>query len=352
MATGDDRFFGRSGPHSLAAIASAAQGSAPTSDVMFVGIGPLQTAGPLEVSFLDNRRYGMALQETRAGAVIVHPDMAMRVPAGTIAITTPRPYEAWARVAALFHPLPPAMPGIHPTAIVDPAAEVHGEAQVGPYCVIAAGATVGARSVLSAFVHVGKGVSIGADCRIGAHASLSHAILGDRVMVYVGVRIGQEGFGFAATKSGTLSVPQLGRVLIGDDVEIGANTTIDRGSAADTVIGSGTRIDNLVQLAHNVRVGRCCIIVAQAGIAGSTVIGDFVQIGGQAAIGGHLTVGAGAKIGAQAGVISDVAPGEFLVGSPAQPRREFFRQVAILKRLMSRRLGRKRASPPSGSSTD
>jgi UDP-3-O-[3-hydroxymyristoyl] glucosamine N-acyltransferase len=193
-------------------------------------------------------------------------------------------------------------------------------------------------------------VSIGADCRIAAHASLSHAIVGNRVVVYVGARIGQEGFGFASTDSGFLSVPQLGRVLIDDDVEIGANTTVDRGSAGDTIVGKGTRIDNLVQLAHNVRIGRCCVIAAQAGIAGSTTLGDFVQVGGQAAIAGHLTIGQGAKIGAQAGVISDVEAGEFLVGSPAQPRREFFRQIATLRRLMARPL-RKKTSPSSDGPT-
>jgi UDP-3-O-[3-hydroxymyristoyl] glucosamine N-acyltransferase len=296
------------------------------------------------VSFLDNRRYGPALEQTKAGAVIVHPDMAARVPTDTIAIVTLQPYAAWARVAALFHPLPPSTPGIHPSAIVDPTAEIHAEAQVGPYCVIEARASIGARCVLGAFVSIGKGVSIGADCRIAAHVSLSHAIIGERVVIYVGGRIGQEGFGFASTKSGFVSVPQLGRVLIEDDVEIGANTTIDRGSAGDTVVGRGTRIDNLVQIAHNVRIGRCCVIVAQAGIAGSTTIEDFVQVGGQAAIAGHLTVGQGTKIGAQAGVISDVAAGQFLVGSPAQPRRDFFRQVALLKRMMIRRLDKGKGS--------
>lgn len=350
MPTGDDRFFKRSGPHSLALVVATAQGSAPPGDLMLVGIGPLQTAGPLEVSFLDNRRYGQTLQQTRAGAVILHPDMAVRVPIGTVAIVTARPYEAWARVAALFHPLPPVTPGIHPTAMIDPTSEVHSEAQIGPFCVIEACATIGAGTVLGAFVSVGKGVSIGVDCRIAAHASLSHAIVGNRVVVYVGARIGQEGFGFASTDSGFLSVPQLGRVLIDDDVEIGANTTVDRGSAGDTIVGKGTRIDNLVQLAHNVRIGRCCVIAAQAGIAGSTTLGDFVQVGGQAAIAGHLTIGQGAKIGAQAGVISDVEAGEFLVGSPAQPRREFFRQIATLRRLMARPL-RKKTSPSSDGPT-
>jgi UDP-3-O-[3-hydroxymyristoyl] glucosamine N-acyltransferase len=185
-------------------------------------------------------------------------------------------------------------------------------------------------------VSIGKGVTIGPDCRIGAHASLSHAILGSRVYIYPGARIGQEGFSFASTEAGFLSIPQLGRVIVEDDVEVGANTTIDRGSTRDTVIGAGTRLDNLVQIGHNVRVGRCCVIVAQVGIAGSTTLEDFVQVGGQAAMAGHLLIGRGAQIGAQAGVIADAPAGSVLLGSPAQPRQDFFRQVATLRRMVQK----------------
>jgi UDP-3-O-[3-hydroxymyristoyl] glucosamine N-acyltransferase len=179
-------------------------------------------------------------------------------------------------------------------------------------------------------------VTIGRDCRIGAHASLSHALLGERVFIYPGARIGQEGFSFATTKVGFLSIPQLGRVIVEDDVEVGANTTIDRGSTRDTIIGAGSRLDNLVQIGHNVRLGRCCVIVAQVGIAGSTILEHVVQVGGQAAMAGHLRIGPGAQIGAQAGVISDVSAGAVLLGSPAQPRTEFFRQVAALKRMVQK----------------
>ena len=174
---------------------------------------------------------------------------------------------------------------------------------------VEAGAEIGPGCRVGPFVSVGQGVTIGADCRIGAHASLSHAMLGARVYIYPGARIGQEGFSFAVTETGFLSIPQLGRVVIGDDVEVGANTTIDRGSTRDTIIGAGSRLDNLVQIGHNVRLGRCCVIVAQVGIAGSTVLEDFVQVGGQAAMAGHVHIGQGAQIGAQAGVISDVPRG-------------------------------------------
>jgi UDP-3-O-[3-hydroxymyristoyl] glucosamine N-acyltransferase len=216
---------------------------------------------------------------------------------------------------------------------VDDDARVHPSAEIGPYVVVEAGAEIGPRCRIGTFVSIGRSVTLGADCRIGAHASLSHSLLGSRVYIYPGARIGQEGFSFAATKSGFLSIPQLGRVIIEDDVEVGANSTIDRGSTQDTVIGAGSRLDNLVQIGHNVRLGRCCVIVAQVGIAGSTVLEDFVQVGGQAAMAGHLHIGEGAQIGAQAGVINDVAAGAILLGSPAQPRTEFLRQVATLKRV-------------------
>jgi len=274
-----------------------------------------------------------------AGAVIVHPQMQDRVPLGSIAIITAAVYEGWARVAALFHPTPPPRPGIHPSAIVHPGAQVDVSAEIGAYTVIEDSAEIGPGCRIGSFVSIGAGVRLGRDCRVDTHASLSHALLGSRVYVYPGARLGQEGFSFAPTKTGFLSIPQLGRVIVEDDVEIGANSTVDRGSTRDTIIGAGTRIDNLVQIGHNVRLGRCCVIVAQVGIAGSTIVEDFVQVGGQAAMTGHLRIGQGSQIGAQAGVISDAPPGSVLLGSPAQPRAEFFRQVATLKRMSRRQKG-------------
>ena len=347
---GDPRFFARSGPHPLSAVAAAAGRVGMAGDVMLTGPAPLHLAGPGEVSFLDNRRYLPALKATRAGAVIVHPDMAGHVPAGCVAIVTKDPYLGWARVAALFFPLPPAQPGVHGAAVVDPAASVDPAAEVGPLAVIGAGAVIGARCRIGAGAVIGAGVVLGADCRIGAGASVSHAILGARVYVYPGARIGQEGFGFAFGPHGPETVPQLGSVIIEDDVEIGANSCIDRGSAQDTVIGAGTRIDNLVQIGHNVKIGRCCVIVAQVGISGSTVVEDFVMLGGQAGLAGHLTVGTKARIGAQAGVIGDVPAGAEWVGSPAMPARSMFRQVALLKRLAVRPPADPASSSPSSES--
>lgn len=330
---GSGRFFRRNGPHTLAVFVSTARGVADERELLLEGVAPLQTAGPSEVSFLDNRRYASALDQTSAGAVVVHPDMASRVPTTTVAILTSEPYAAWARVAALFYPVPPPSPGIHPSAIVADGAFIDPSAEVGPLSVIETRAEIGPCCQIGPCAVIGSGVTIGRDCRIGAHVSLSHALLGARVYVYPGARIGQEGFGFASTKDGFLSVPQLGRVILEDDVEVGANTTIDRGSSRDTVIGAGSRLDNLVQIGHNVILGRCCVIVAQVGISGSTVLEDFVRVGGQAAMAGHLRIGQGAEIGPQAGVISDMAPGAKVLGSPAQPKKDFFRQIATLKKM-------------------
>jgi len=338
---GDPRFFARSGPHALEAVLAAVGGDAraddaPPGGLVLHGIAPLQSATPDTVSFLDNRRYLDALKATRAGAVLVHPALAAHVPAGTVAIRTPQPYLAWAHVAALFHPAPPVRPGIHPAAVVDPAARVDPTAEIGPLAVVEAGAEIGPRCRIGPLAVVGAGVVLGPDCRVGASASISHALVGARVFFYPGSRVGQEGFGFAPSPSGFTTVPQLGRVLIGDDVEVGANSTIDRGSSQDTVIGAGTRIDNLVQIGHNVRLGRCCVIVAQSGISGSAVLGDFVQLGGQAGIAGHLSIGDGARIGAQSGVMDDVDAKAEVVGAPARPARQFFRDYATMRRIVAR----------------
>jgi UDP-3-O-[3-hydroxymyristoyl] glucosamine N-acyltransferase len=192
--------------------------------------------------------------------------------------------------------------------------------------------TIGAHGRIGAMVVIGDGVQIGRHVRIGPHASLSHALVGDRVYIYPGVRIGQDGFGFAVTPDGFFTVPQLGRVVIEDDVEIGANSTIDRGALEDTVIGAGTRIDNLVQIGHNVRIGRSCVIVAQVGISGSVILEDHVVLAGQVGVAGHLRIGTGSRIGAKSGVIADVPPRSELAGAPAQPAKTFFRELATIRR--------------------
>lgn len=329
---GDARFFQRTGPHSLEVIASVLGIESPAR-TLISDVAPLQNAGPDDVSFLDNRRYASFLAQTKAGAVILHPDFADKVPAGCVALAVPEPYVGWAKVAALFYPFPEAKAGRHPSAIIDPDAAIHPSVEIGPGAVISAGVEIGAGSFIGALTYVAPGVVIGKNCTIHAQVTLSHAILGDRVVIYPGARIGQDGFGFAMSKTGFYPVPQLGRVLIGDGVEIGANTTIDRGSAQDTVIGAGVHIDNLVQVGHNVKIGAYSVLVAQAGISGSTQIGQGVMIAGQAGLSGHLTIGDGARIGAQAGVIQNIAAGEEVMGTPARNVKKHFREVLTLRKL-------------------
>jgi UDP-3-O-[3-hydroxymyristoyl] glucosamine N-acyltransferase len=334
---GDPRFFHGRGPLTLADVAAAAGARLPdgaAGESMIRRPATLDAAGPDSVSFLENARYAEALASSRAGACLVRAADAPKAPPGMVALVCAQPYLAWARVLALFFPEPEMAEGS-----IDAGASVHPSAILGPGVRIAAGAVVSARAVLGRGsvicenAVIGEGVVLGAGCRIGALASLSHAILGDRVAIGPGARIGHAGFGFAPGPAGFESVPQLGRVLIGDDADIGANTTIDRGSGQDTIVGAGTRIDNLVQIGHNVRIGRRCVIVAQAGVSGSAVIGDGAMLGGQAGITGHLTIGAGARIGAQAGVMGDVPARADYIGSPAQPARQMWRTIAALNRL-------------------
>ncbi len=336
---GDERFFLCTGPHRIADIATLLGIEADAPERLMSGVAPLHSAGPQDVSFLDNRRYAGLLAETKAGAVILHPDFVEKLPNGCIALATTEPYVGWAKVSALFFPPPVPAAGAHPTAVIDPSAIIDPTAEIGPGAVIGAGAHIGAGTSIGPLTYIAPGVVIGKNCRIHAQVTLSHAVLGDRVVIYPGARIGQDGFGFAISESGFTPVPQLGRVLIGEGAEIGANTTIDRGSAQDTVIGPGVHIDNLVQIGHNVNIGAFSVVIAQAGISGSTQIGQGVMIAAQAGLTGHLKIGDKARIGAQSGVMQDVPPGEEVLGAPAQNAKSFFREVVTLRKLA--RPGRK-----------
>ena len=208
---GDPTFFQRGGPFALAAVADAARGKAEPAKLMLTGIAPLQVAGPTEVSFLDNRKFVKALAASKAGAVLVRPEFADKVPAGCVAILCEQPHASWARVASLFFPIPPAKAGIHPSAVVAASANVDPSAEVGPFVVVGENAVIGPRCRVAPFALIGDGVVMGRDCRIGPHVSVTHAILGDRVVLFPGARIGQDGFGFAISPEGFLSIPQIGR---------------------------------------------------------------------------------------------------------------------------------------------
>lgn len=338
----DPRFFERAGPFTLgelaarcgAKLADSAQAERVVSDV-----APLDQAGPEHLAFLDNPKYADSFAATRAGACILHEKHASLAPAGVVLLLSPKPYHCYARAAQAFYPLPRPAAGIHSSAIIDPAAKLGAGVAVAPGVVIEPGAVIGQGSVIGAGSVVGHNVVLGAECRVGANVTLTHCLIGDRVTLHPGVRIGQDGFGFAPDPTGHVKVPQLGRVVVGDDCEIGANSTIDRGAGPDTVIGPGCWIDNLVQIGHNVTLGRGCIIVAQAGIAGSTQLGDFVVLAAQSGIAGHLKIGTGARIGAKSGVMTDIPAGDSYFGIPATKVKEYFRQVAILRRLAQKKGG-------------
>lgn len=316
----DSRFFTRSGPFSLTQLAGLTgallEGAAAAREMH--DVAPLETAAADHLSFFDNVKYLDAFSTSKAGACFVRPRFVGQAPEGMALLVTDEPYTAYAKAAQLFYP-DTFEPYISAHAHIAPSA------QLGEGCRIEAGAWIG------------EGVVIGKGCRIGANTTISHAIIGDHVQIHRGVHIGTDGFGYAPSEHGLIKVPQLGRVIIGDGVEIGSNTCIDRGSGPDTVIGTGAKIDNLVQIGHNCTIGAYAVIVSQVGIAGSAHIGDGVQIGGQTGISGHITIGPRARIAAQSGVMRDIPTGETFGGSPAVPVKEWHRQTAALAQLTKRK---------------
>lgn len=342
----DPRFFESSGPFALADIATAVGAQLdPGADASMrvADIAPLDAAGPLELSFLDNPKYITSFGRTRAGACIIGHRHRMRAPEAVSLLLSDDPYRAFAEAAHLFYPGAATALTLTPSSAEGPSHAIDPSAKLGAGVVIESGAVIGAKAeigdgtVIGPGTVIGKGVAIGRGSWIGPNVTIAYALLGDEVVVHAGARIGQEGFGFARGETGHVKVPQLGRVIIQDRVEIGANVTVDRGSGPDTVIGEGTKIDNLVQVAHNVQIGRHCLIAAECGISGSTIIGDHVAMGGQVGIIGHLHIGDGAQFAAGSLVLQDVpARGEY-GGYPAKPKWAWLRESVTLGRLAKRR---------------
>lgn len=332
----DPRFFYKAELLSLEKLAELSGANLIHGEKEFIpeDLAPLDTAGPQDLSFLDNVRYKNQFRSSKAGACFVSEDMAKDAPEGMALLISPFPYKSYALAAQALYPEARPEPHISQMANVDPDAKIGHGCVIGNNAVIGAGTELGEGCWIEANTVIGDNVKLGANCRIGANSTVSHALIGDNVRLYPGCRVGQDGFGFAIDPKGHVKVPQLGRVIIEDSVEIGANTCIDRGAGPDTVIGQGTWIDNLVQIAHNVHIGKGCVIVAQVGISGSTVVEDYVVLAGQVGVAGHLTIGSGAQIGAQSGVMRNVPAGTQYMGSPAVPSKQFMRQVATLEHLV------------------
>jgi UDP-3-O-[3-hydroxymyristoyl] glucosamine N-acyltransferase len=334
-------FFERAGPFRLGDLARAVGADiAGDGDAGLVieDVRPLSDAGPRHVSFIENKKYLPQLDATNAGACLTAPQTSKRVPPQTAALVVAQPYHAFAKALLLFYPASrfpmTARAGAPP---VDPSARLEAGVMIEPGAIVGPEATIGSGTRIAAGALIGARCAIGRDVYVGPSATVTHALIGDRVIIHAGVRIGQDGFGFAMSPRGHLKVPQIGRVVIQDDVEIGANTTIDRGALKDTIIGEGSKIDNLVQIGHNVVIGRHCVLVAFAGVSGSTELGDFVVMGGQSGAVGHIKIGAGAQIGGATHPTHDVPAGARMFGTPARPFKQAAREAAVLKRLAARR---------------
>ncbi|HEY2227025.1 MAG TPA: UDP-3-O-(3-hydroxymyristoyl)glucosamine N-acyltransferase [Xanthobacteraceae bacterium] len=320
------------------------------------GIAALDRAGSGDICFLDSAKFASQAAGCEAGACLTQERLAHLLPESVSLLYVREPYRAFVEVSRTLFPdaLRPSSlfetQGVAADAVVHPTARLESGVTVDPGAVIGPRAEIGSGTAIGSGAVIGPNVHIGRDCAIGPNVSIMHALIGDRVIVHPGCQIGQDGFGYRMGAAGHLKVPQIGRVIIQDGVEIGANTTIDRGAMSDTVIGEGTKIDNLVQIAHNVQIGRHCVLASQTGISGSAVIEDYVMTGGQVGIADHLTIGAGAAVGAKAGVMHDVPAGARWVGAPAKPVKQFFREVAALERLAGQSgTGKKAAEREDGS---
>lgn len=332
----DTKFFQKAHPMSLAQIAAkigATLANPSDADFIIQDVATLDTATSDHLAFLDNKKYRDQFSVTKAGAVIIHPDMESYAPEGVKLLLTKSPYKSYALAAQNFYPDARPSPSISDMSRVHPTAKIGENAYIGDFVTIGENVVIGDNAWIESHASIGASVQLGNNCRVGNHASLSHTIIGNNVRLYPGVRIGQDGFGFAIDPAGFVKVPQLGRVVIGDHIEIGANTCIDRGAQGDTTIGSGTWIDNLVQIGHNVKIGRGCVIVSQCGIAGSSELGDFVVLGGQVGMAGHLKIGSMSRVAAKSGVTKSIPPKEEWMGYPAMPMKKFLRQTVAVSKL-------------------
>ena len=338
----DPRFYDNRGPHNLAGICARLGVALPESAdpaFMVADLAGLEGAGPSHLSFFSGGRDRAASFATsRAGVCLVPKKFSGSAPPGTILVPVESVPHAFAVAAVLFYP-EASQPIWMQTEALSAAARIGRDVVLGPGCVVGPGAEIGDNVRIGANAVIGPGVAIGHHCEIGSNVTISHAYLGDRVTVLPGAAIGQSGFGFASSEAGHAKIPQLGRVIIQDGVEIGAGTTIDRGALGDTVIGEGAKIDNLVQIGHNVQIGRHVVLVSQVGIAGSSVVADFSVLGGQVGIADHVRIGPGSRLAARSAMVSgqEIEGGQDYGGVPAKPVREWLREIHAVSQLVRRR---------------
>jgi UDP-3-O-[3-hydroxymyristoyl] glucosamine N-acyltransferase len=337
----DSRFYDNSGALTLARTAEIA--NARVADgargQLVIDVAALDNAGPGQLSYCEGVKFKGVLERTRATAVLVPEPLASCVPASCVALICAQPALGLAKVAHALYPNPSLLwskerPPIHAIA---PSARVGEGTLVAPNVFIGENVEIGRECTISFGAVIGRGVQIGHNTSIGPHVSISHTLMGDRCTIHGGSRIGQDGFGYIRGPSGYFKIPQLGRVIIQDDVEIGANSTIDRGALGDTIVGEGSKIDNLVQIGHNTRIGRHCILAAQVGFSGSVKVGDFVVLAGQVGIADHVEIGAGAYVAGKSGVTRSLDGGQIYGGFPAKPVKQWRREVGAISRLAKRK---------------
>ncbi len=333
----DPRFYDSKGPFSIAQIEQLTKATFKSGDrsLQVWDVAPLDRATAGQLAYCEGPRFATQLRDTKAGAVLVSPQMLARVPEGVTALECGKPSLAFAQIAHALYPDAGLMwpAGKPPIQSIAPSARVDEGAVIAPGAFLGEDVELGRNVIVGPGAVIGRGVQIGAGTQIGAHVSISHALVGDSCIIHPGSRIGQDGFGFVNRPEGHFKIPQLGRVIIQDKVEIGANVTIDRGAMSDTVIGEGTKIDNLVQIGHNSRTGRHSIIVSQAGLSGSVEIGDFVVLGGQVGVADHIRIGSGAFVAGKGGVTRSLEGGRIYGGFPARPVEQWRREVGVLARL-------------------
>ncbi len=336
----DPRFYQRSGPFTLSILAErtgAKLGQPADADFAVEDVAGLEDATSGSLCLFMDDRFAAALAESKAGAVVTTAERVAELPPGMRALVAAQPRLVFALAGHCFYPGSQAPEACLQDQAIDPTATLAADCRIAPGVVIGCGAAIGAGSWIGANSVIGPGVVIGAECRIGANVTISHALIGNRVHIFGNAEIGKPGFGFIAGPRGPVRVPQLGRVVIEDDVEIGAQNSIDRGAIGDTVIGQGCKLDNGIQIAHNVRLGRFCILTGHVGIAGSATLGDGVVVGGGVVISDHISIGSGAQIAIGSTVVRDVPPQSVVGGYPATSVRNWHRQTAALGKLAGTR---------------